>query len=166
MTFLTQTVLAKYSKPKSDDIWGGSKFEEIHNLSSKVKGCFSEEYTRAALEELGILTRNRTSSTHDFMIRNLKVELKFSSAWNNQYSNFKFQQIRKQPYDILICAGMNPDEISFWWCTKEDLEEFVFNNDSFRQHSGKDGGQDLYWITQNENFLQSISSLKDYAHKF
>ena len=70
-----------------------------------------------------------------------------SLTWGEQQNCFTWQQIRPlQEYDRIVFIGVNPDSLHLWWATKEDILQHIAGHDSYRQHGGKNGGQDLYWI--------------------
>ena len=98
------------------------------------------------MEALGHRVERPTSSEHDRIIDGWKTEIKVSTTWNETLDNWTWQQIREQDYDRIIFVGINPNDVSIWWATKEDLRQFVLGRDEMRQHAGKDGGQELYWI--------------------
>ena len=91
------------------------------------------------------------SSDYDLLVNDLRVEVKASTAWDENPNNFKWQQIRNQQYDRIVFMGVNPNEAWMWWASKLDLEAHIFGRDEYRQHAGKDGNQELYWIASNDN---------------
>lgn len=154
----TKTFLDIKRKAERKSIWHNSKFECIKNISSpKSKGSKGEQMTADLMEILGSVVPRNSKGLHkkpkgsgsefDLFIDNIKIEVKFSCAWDETENKFVWQQLRSdQIYDRVIFVGCNPNEIFFWWCDKSDLESHIFGKQSFRQHGGKDGGQALYWI--------------------
>lgn len=150
---MTHTALIEslpiYQKWESSkqSIWEGSKFQSFRNIPSpKSKGAQGERMVQQVMEALGHRVERPTSSEHDRIIDGWKTEIKVSTTWNETLDNWTWQQIREQDYDRIIFVGINPNDVSIWWATKEDLRQFVLGRDEMRQHAGKDGGQELYWI--------------------
>jgi hypothetical protein len=131
-----------------NSIWPGSNFEPYKMIaSSRSKGAEAEKLCAEMMERRALRVRRSTNSGHDRIIGGYKTEIKASTCWDETPNKFKWQQIRPhQDYDRIIFMGINPNDIQLYWATKDDLEIFVFGNDAYRQHAGKDGGQELYWI--------------------
>ena len=138
--------------------WKDSLFENLKNLSSRAKGAKGEHLVAEAMSALGHHSpfkkdgkpyKPKGSGTDfDLFINRLKIEVKLSTAWDETPSKFKWQQLRSmQDYDRVVFVGVNPNQFDMWWCTKKDLEKHIFNKSEYRQHAGKDGDQDLYWIS-------------------
>jgi hypothetical protein len=128
-------------------IWEESKFQSFRNIPSpKSKGSQGEKLVEQLMQSLGHKVTKPQNSDHDRTINGHKVEIKVSTTWNEQLNNWTWQQIRDQDYDRIIFVGINPNEIFIWWATKDDIRQHILGNNSKRQHAGKDGGQELYWI--------------------
>ena len=70
--------------------------------------------------------------------------MKFSMKWEEGV--YKFQQIKDQRYDFLVCLGVSPFEAHSWIFTKEFLLENRGNLEGFTfQHRGQ-RGIDTAWI--------------------
>jgi len=77
----------------------------------------------------------------------MKIEVKTSLAWGGVDNQFTWQQIRTlQDYDRVVFVGINPDSLQMWWAGKQDILDNLAGQDRYRQHGGKSGKQDLYWI--------------------
>ena len=164
----TSTVesLPIYEKWESSkqSIWEGSKFQSFRNIPSpKSKGAQGEKLVQQLMETLGHKVTRPENSDHDRIISNHKTEIKVSTTWNEELNNFTWQQIRDQDYERIIFVGINPNDISVWWATKDDLREYVLGQDSKRQHAGKDGEQDLYWIqaSAGETWFRTMNTWND-----
>jgi len=70
------------------------------------------------------------------------VEIKFSTLWATGV--YKFQQIRNQDYDFLICLGIAPFDAHLYCLPKPLLLEHVIGQ--MGQHTGA-GGLDTAWLS-------------------
>lgn len=163
---LLDLILSKLSNDWNNSIWKGSKFEKLYVQSSKRKGTIGEEMTKAILSDIGLVIGTRTNSDHDFSItynkKVYKIENKLSLTWGNEISKFKWQQIRDQDYDFIFFIGVNPNDHKVWWATKQDLKTYIIGNDKYRQHGGKNGKQDIYWITSIESWFRPLDEFTTY----
>ena len=160
---LESTTYARWLDPTAEDLyWADSQFGCFRRFASRTKGKEGEHLTADVLELLGsIVPRHQkgkkkgqpfkpagAGTDYDVLIDDYEVEVKTSSAWQAQSNNFAWQQFRPfQEYIRVICVGINANQVQAWWCTKEDLEKHIFGRDEFRQHGGKKGEQELYWIS-------------------
>ncbi|AOO13170.1 hypothetical protein LIS021110_056 [Cyanophage S-RIM14] len=161
----TNTVqsLPIYEKWESSkqSIWEGSKFQSFRNIPSpKSKGSQGEKLVQQFMEHFGHKVTKPENTDHDRIIDGYKTEIKLSTTWNETLSNWTWQQIRDQDYDRLIFVGINPNGISLWWATKSDIKKYILGRDGCRQHAGKDGGQELYWIqgSSGEQWFREMST--------
>ena len=76
------------------------------------------------------------------MIQGKRVEIKFSTLWKSGL--FKFQQIRDQDYEVLVCLGLAPFDARCWVIPKAALYDFVIGHTP--QHTGA-GGTETFWIS-------------------
>ena len=144
-------------KSSSYDAWKGSIYESFYLMASpKSKGSRGERLAAEVMEECGHsilrkkngkLARIQGDPDHDIVVDGYRTEVKLSLTWEGIPDRFTWQQIRSlQNYDRIIFIGMNPNETNMWWATKKDLEDNIFGKSCYRQHGGKDGKQELYWI--------------------
>ncbi|MHB8289693.1 MAG: hypothetical protein ACYDEY_10735 [Acidimicrobiales bacterium] len=70
------------------------------------------------------------------------MEIKFSTLW--QSGVYKFQQIRDQEYDYLLCLGVSPFNAHAWLLPKPVLFEHVIGH--MGQHTGVTG-TDTAWLS-------------------
>ena len=123
--------------------------------SPKAKGARGERLAADIMEALNHrVLRNRKrkpirrkgNSGHDIVVDEKETEVKLSLTWGEELNCWTWQQIRDQEYKRIIFIGLNPNEVKVWWATKQDVQKYVIGNDDYRQHGGKDGKQDVYWI--------------------
>jgi hypothetical protein len=154
-TALNTSVILSEGNPKWG-MWKGSPFESFYLCSSKAKGSKGERLIAEVMEQLGHrilrdkkgkLRRLDGNSDHDIVVDGHTVEVKTSLTWGSDRDMFTWQQIRSmQNYERIIFIGLNPDEMKVFWATKKDLKDNIFDRDEYRQHGGKNGDQELYWI--------------------
>jgi hypothetical protein len=117
--------------------WEGSPFEKIRTLSSRGKGSLAEQWISAWAESEGLCVTRSASSEVDRIIAGRKVEIKFSSLWEN--GNYRFQQIRNQGYEYCLCLGVSPYAVAAWLIPKK-----VLRKQSTGQHTGKKAKETLW----------------------
>lgn len=140
---------ATFIKPdfeKDTSNWTGSPFEWARSLPSGSKGKLGKRliYQWCALKGLSI--DSSPDSEADMQINGHRVEIKFSTLWENGI--YKFQQIRDQNYEYSVCLGVSPFEAHCWVLSKKILREFVIGH--MGQHTGSEG-KETAWFTVNPN---------------
>lgn len=140
-------VAANYIKNEFDkdtSAWKGSPFEWVLRLPSGSKGKLGKRlvYQWCALKGLSI--DSSPDSDADMLVNGHRVELKFSTLWENGI--YKFQQIRDQNYEYAVCLGISPFEARCWVISKKILRKYVIGH--LGQHTGS-GGQETAWFTVN-----------------
>lgn len=157
VTEIARTSTTLQEKSPGLSFWRDSTFESFYLMSSpKGKGARGERLAAEIMEKLdhtvlrkknGKLARLEGDADHDIVVDGYRTEVKLSLTWDGMPDRFTWQQIRSlQDYDRIMFIGMNPDEVNVWWATKKDLEDNIFGKSCYRQHGGKDGKQELYWI--------------------
>ncbi len=154
-----QTLLENFKEVVSRDPYRGSQNEWFKILSSKRKGKAGELMVGASLEEMGVevcsskqarkeklVDSSIKLSDYDLYLKSLglKSEVKTSTMWG-EGTNFTFQQIRNQEYDIIIFQFILPNEVKLFYCTKDDAQNYIMV-DGHGQHGGGDATE-TYWIT-------------------
>jgi hypothetical protein len=128
---------------KQKDVYAGSPFRCVKELSSSKKGKFFERITEEYLRNLGFVVSRAGSSDYDRLINNIvKLEIKGSSLWEGGIQ-FRWSQIRpKQSYDIICFLAMFPDKIEFFGAPKAVVDGVVLERDNegnwlHNMHGGK-----------------------------
>lgn len=143
---LSLPVYSSWKKKKEETIWKNSHFRYFRDMSSKSKGAEGEKLVHQFMEKLGHIVSRAKNSDFDRYISGHKTEIKVSTSWDEVEDKFTWQQIRNQEYDRIVFVAINPNDVKFYWASKADLKKYVFDKDEYRQHSGKNGGQELYWL--------------------
>jgi hypothetical protein len=127
-----------------EDPWAKSPFRWLTLIPSRSKGAYGEKFVSELfrLNDFDV-KRPLSGSDHDRVINGHRIEIKLSTLWAVN-GNYKFQQIRDQKYDFLLCLGISPSSASCWVIPKDrislELEGVT------HQHGGK-AGKDTMWLS-------------------
>lgn len=126
-----------------DSEWKGSPFSWIRSHSSSRRGKIGRHLVSNWLEARGFTVEPSGKHAAIFIVNDVLVQIKFSMLW--KAGNYKFQQIKDQDYQLLMCLGVSPFEAHAWVFTKEFLFENWGELEGFKpQHSN-----DTAWIDVN-----------------
>ena len=136
---ISESLKGEYINP-AEDIWAGSPFAWILTRPSRQRGKIGEQLIAGwcAARDLNVL--RSTNSDADRIIEGKRVEIKLSTLWAN--GHYKFQQIRDQEYDYLLCIGISPFDAHAWIMKKSEMPMELMPH----QHGGS-SGQDTRWMT-------------------
>ncbi|SRR5258706_2176760 len=138
---------ANFIKPefeRDQSAWTGSPFEWILNLPSGSKGKLGKRLVYQWCAIKGLSIGSSPDSEADMLINGHRVEIKFSTLW--QEGIYNFQQIRDQNYEYAVCLGISPFEAHCWVVSKKILRKNVIGH--LGQHTGS-GGQETAWFAVN-----------------
>lgn len=124
--------------------WEGSPFAWIRTRPSRQVGAIGEKLVAGWLAARGFDVARSGDSDADRIVENCRVEIKFSTLWQN--GCYKFQQIRDQHYDFAICIGISPFEAHGWVIPKSDLIRLWKVEHKIASQHGGAGGDDTAWI--------------------
>lgn len=139
---VASTLKADYVHEGADDPWLGSPFAWIRTLPSRQRGKIGEQLVAGWCAAKGLDVVGCRDSEADRVIAGHRIEIKFSTLWKSGV--YKFQQVREQQYDYLICLGISPFDAHCWVISKDLLREHVIGHTP--QHTGK-GGTDTFWLS-------------------
>ncbi len=116
------------------------------------------------LADEGFAVRALKERQADFVVNGSRVKVKSSTLWQGRA--YRFQQIKDQNYDILICFGLSPDEAHCWVLSKPLLLEQVIGQ-GHGQHTGA-GATETFWLAVDphhpQSWLRPRSGDLDQAH--
>lgn len=139
---LSQTLKMEYSD--DNDEWSGSPFAWIKTRPSRQVGAIGEKLIAGWLATRGFNVNRSGDTDADRIIENKRIEIKFSTLWQN--GGYKFQQIRDQNYDLLICLGVSPFNAHCWVIPKPDVMRlWTIEKKITGQHTGA-SGSDTAWL--------------------
>lgn len=136
-----------------EDTWLGSPFEWVKALPSGTKGKLGKLLVQQWCALQGLAIGPSPDSEADLMINEHRVEIKFSTLWGG----YKFQQIRDQNYEFLICLGVSPFEAHCWVIRKAVLKQHVIGH--MGQHTGSEGTETAWLLVKPENPPEWLSGL-------
>ena len=132
--------------PPDEGEWSHSPFGWIKQRESRTRGKIFETLVTEWLVSQGITVGNSPDSKADRIIEGARAEIKGSTLWKAGY--YKFQQIRDQDYEFVVCLGISPFEAHCWVIEKEQIMDLWASGKIPSQHNGKQGTETA-WITVN-----------------
>jgi len=139
---ISGTVSADYAQ--AGEPWMGSPFAWIRLHSSRRRGKIGEQLVSGFLAAKGFGVGPASGSSADRLVNGCRVEIKFSTLWETGV--YKFQQIRDQDYQVLICLGVSPFDAHCWAILKTALVRPLAGFAG--QHTGS-AGKDTAWLSVN-----------------
>lgn len=119
--------------------WQGSPFEWILHRPSRQRGKIGEQLIAGWCAARGLDVVRSPDSDADRIIEGARVEIKFSTEWEN--GQYVFQQLRDQNYTFLICLGISPFDAQVWI-----LEKSKIPFEKLKHQHGGERGHDTWWI--------------------
>ncbi len=123
-----------------NEIWKHSPFEWLRQISARQKGAFGRILISSWCEAEGLAVEKVKGTGEALDIKGNVLALKFSTLWASGI--YKFQQIRENGYDYVLCFGISPFEAHAWVFSRE----YVLAHAS-KQHKTSRGSE--YWISIN-----------------
>lgn len=112
------------------DPWAGSPFEWIKKIpSSRRRGKAGEVLVESWLWHFGLEVAGPSNAGHDRLVAGHKVEIKFSTLW--EQGDYVFQQLRNQDYEYALLLGVSPLTAHVWLVPKSQAL-----SSSVPQHGG------------------------------
>lgn len=142
LALLAATLRKDYLKEGEKDPWEGSPFAWIRTCPSRQVGKIGEQLVAGWCAAKGLDVSASKGTAADRVIAGRRVEIKFSTLWKSNV--YKFQQIRDQEYDYLVCLGVSPFDAHCWVISKTLLYCHVIGHTP--QHTGRTG-KDTFWIS-------------------
>ena len=121
--------------------WRASPFGWMKSQPSRRVGKIFEQLVAGWCAAKGFSVTAAPNSQSDRVIGGLRAEIKGSTLWAG--GGFKFQQIRDQDYDVVICLGLRPFDAQCWVIPKEAL--MAYPEGVAPQHGGR-AGRDTAWL--------------------
>jgi site-specific DNA-methyltransferase (adenine-specific) len=137
--------------------WEDSPFNWILDLPPAGKGKLGRQLIATWCVSKGLSVEYLADKDATLSINGARFATKFSTLWSG--GNYKFQQIRDQDYEFIICLGISPATAHCWIFKKEYILEHAKV-----QHKGAKGSE--YWLSINPRqpqdwLIQSGGSLPE-----
>jgi hypothetical protein len=112
-------------------------------------GAIGERLVAGWLAAKGFNVVRSPDTEADRIIENQRVEIKMSTLWRN--GSYKFQQLRDQHYDFVICLGLSPFDAHCWVLPKAVvIERWQQRDGIFSQQRGAVGSETA-WLAVSPN---------------
>ncbi|MGD8455399.1 MAG: hypothetical protein PVF83_03355 [Anaerolineales bacterium] len=144
--FVSIASLIRKDIEKHDKAWDDSPLEWIKNLPAGAKGKLGKQLVASWCAAKGLLIDSSSDPEADIVFNRHRVEIKFSTLWESGI--YKFQQIRDQDYEYIVCLGISPFAAHCWVISKEILRKNVIGHTP--QHTGA-RGTETFWFSVNPN---------------
>lgn len=121
-----------------NEMWKGSPFEWLRQLSARRKRKFGRILISSWFKNEGLDIEKTRDVSETLEVKGNKIAFKFSTLWTT--GEYKFQQIREDGYDYVLCFGISPFEAHAWVFERE----YILAHAS-KQHKAGKGAE--YWIS-------------------
>lgn len=126
-------------------LWSGSPFAWIKARPSRQIGAIGERLVAGWLAAKEFNVARSPDSEADRLVEGMRVEVKFSTLWQN--GSYKFQQLRDQNYEFAICLGISPFDAHCWILPKPVIMDRWQRRDGIYSQHGGDAGSDTAWLS-------------------
>jgi len=138
---ISKALSAEYKNKKKQ--WIGSPFEWIKYQSSRSIGAIGEKIVSSWLVLHDFNVSRSPDSEADRVVDGKRVEIKFSTQWEN--GSYLFEQLRDQNYEFAIFLGVSPNDAHCWVIPKEDIVRMWKVERTLPPQHGGEEGEDTAW---------------------
>jgi len=130
-----------------ESAWASSPFGWIKTRPSRQVGVIGEKLVAGwcAAHDFNVL--RSPDSDADRVVEGVRTEIKFSTLWRQGF--YKFQQIRDQRYDLLVCLGVSPLNAHCWVFRKDEIVPRIGKVECLVPQHGGSAGTDTAWLSIN-----------------
>ena len=122
--------------------WRQSPFGWMLTLAPGTRGALARRMVEEWASSLNLPAYQETEHGQRYVVVNSRrIQVKLSTLW--QSGEYRFQQIRDQSYDYLLCLGLSPDDIHAWLIPKVELLSHL--RGTAGQHTGA-AADETFWI--------------------
>ena len=120
------------------DLWKNSPFEWVIQLPPRSKGALARNLISSWCASKGLPIERDKNSGDMLILNGVQYAVKFSMLWKTGI--YKFQQIKINGPEYIICFGISPYEAHCWIIDKD-----AALNHGQPQHVGASGAE--YWLS-------------------
>ncbi len=124
--------------------WAGSPFAWIKTRPSRQVGKIGEQLVAGWLAARGFNVTRSGDAEADRVVEDKRVEIKFSTLW--EAGGYKFQQLRDQDYDFVVCLGVSPFDAHCWAIPKAEILRRWHETAGLTTQHGGARGSDTAWL--------------------
>lgn len=128
-----------------DLAWEGSPFAWIKGKASSQIGAIGAKLVAGFFAAKDFDVTRPGDSEADRVVNGLRTEIKFSTLW--KAGVYKFQQLRDQRYDVVVCLGVSPFDAHCWVLPKATIMESRGSAEGLGFQHGGQRGRDTAWLT-------------------
>ncbi|MBM7473146.1 hypothetical protein [Subtercola frigoramans] len=122
--------------------WRASPFEWLLGVPSATQGKIARQLVQDWALSFGMDSYQITDHYQRYVVVNeARIQVKMSTLWAS--GEYKFQQIRDQEFDFLLCLGVSPNDVHAWLIPKEELATHVIGISG--QHTGA-AARETSWL--------------------
>ena len=130
--------------------WEDSPFSWLLPLAPSTRGAVGRRLVETWSTNLGVFDGRIRSNNQTYLIlKGKRVQVKLSTRWVN--GQYRFQQIRDQPYDYLFCLGLSPSDVHAWLIPKDEAMLHLAGTSG--QHTGA-GATETLWLNVDPTLPQ------------
>ena len=131
---------------EEDLSWSHSPFGWIRKEPPRRKGAIGEKLVAGwcAARDINVLRSPDVEA--DRIFEGFRTEIKFSTLWRD-HQIYKFQQIRDQDYQLLVCLGISPFTAHAWVFEKEFVVSSIGLLEGLSHQHGGAEGRDTAWLS-------------------
>lgn len=102
---------------EQNEVWVSSPFSWVTQLPAAKKGKLGRNLIASWCAAKGLTIDYPKDTKASLIISGYRIATKFSTLWAE--GGYKFQQIRNEGYDYLICLGISPAKAHCWVFDRE-----------------------------------------------
>lgn len=125
--------------------WEGSPFAWIRRRPSRQRGAIGERLVAGWLAAKDFDIVKSPDSQADRIVNGHRIEVKFSTLWRSGV--YKFQQLRDQDYEFVVCLGISPFNAHCWILPKSEVITRWRAGDGIHSQHGGSAGRDTAWLS-------------------
>ncbi len=128
--------------------WLDSPFAWLKGLPSTSIGAIGVKLVKRWLGDKGFGIKSAPDREADMLVNERRFEVKLSTLWKSGF--YRFQQLRDQNYEFVLCLGLSPFDAHCWLIPKATVMDAWKGTpprpEIKSQHKGEKGTETA-WLT-------------------